>query len=70
MTAENVRGTARERSAIVAMVLVSAVLPVAAKLPPFQNVVWVFWLVSFLLIVNALILIVRINRRKRCSHDS
>lgn len=70
MTAQRVRGTARERAVVVAMILVGGALPVAANAPLFQDVVWVFWLASFALIVGALILVVSINWRGRRSSES
>lgn len=70
MTTQRVRGTALERAIVVAMILVGGALPVAANLPLFQDVVWVFWLASLALIVGALILVVNINWRGRRSSES
>ncbi len=70
MTTQRVRGTALERAIVVAMILVGGALPVAANLPLFQDVVWVFWLAGLALIVGALILVVSINWRGRRSSES
>ncbi|WP_091033117.1 hypothetical protein [Microbacterium oxydans] len=70
MTTQRVRGTALERASVVAMILVGGALPVAANLPLFQDVVWVFWLAGLALIVGALILVVSINWRGRRSSES
>lgn len=70
VTTQRVRGTALERAIVVAMILVGGSLPVAANLPLFQDVVWVFWLASLALIVGALILVVNINWRGRRSSES
>ena len=70
MTTQRVRGTALERAIVVAMILVGGALPVAANLPLFQDVVWVFWLASLALIVGALILVVSVNWRGRRSSES
>ncbi|MGV2900528.1 hypothetical protein ACNPM4_02540 [Microbacterium sp. AGC62] len=70
MTAQRVRGTARERAIVVAMILVGGALPVAANAPLFQDVVWVFWLAALVLIVGALALVLRIIWRDRRSRES
>jgi hypothetical protein len=70
MTAEDVRGTARERAIVVAMILAGAALPVVANLPLFHDVVWVFWLAALVLMLGALTLVLRINWRDRRSGDS
>jgi hypothetical protein len=70
MTAEDVRGTARERAIVVAMILAGAVLPIVAKLPLFQDVVWVFWLAALVLMLGALALVLRIMWRDRRSRES
>jgi hypothetical protein len=67
---QRVRGTARERAIVVAMILAGGALPVVAKLPLFQDVVWVFWLVALVLIFGALALVLRIIWRDRRSRDS
>lgn len=67
---QRVRGTARERAIVVAMILTSAALPVVAKLPLFQDAVWVFWLAALVLILSALGLVLRIIWRERRSRDS
>jgi hypothetical protein len=67
---QRVRGTARERAIVVAMILAGGALPVVAKLPLFQDVVWVFWLVALVLIFGALALVLRIFWRDRRSRDS
>ncbi|MDF2561689.1 MAG: hypothetical protein K0R99_3135 [Microbacterium sp.] len=70
MTTERVRGTARERAIVVAMILVGGALPIAANLPLFQDVVWVFWLAAFVLMLGALALVLRIIWRDRRSRES
>lgn len=65
-----VRGTARERAAIPLMVVAGCVLPMIATLPLFQDVVWVFWLTAFALLVGALVRVLRIMRRERHSDES
>lgn len=70
MTTQRVRGTARERAVVVAMILTSAALPIVAKLPLFQDVVWVFWLAALVLILGALTLVLRIIWRDRRTGDS
>lgn len=70
MTTARVLGTARERTSVVAMILVGAALPVIAKLPLFQDIVWVFWLAALALIVGALALSMSVTRRARGSRDS
>jgi hypothetical protein len=70
MTTERVGGTARERAIVVAMILVGGALPIAANLPLFQDVVWVFWLAAFVLMLGALALVLRIIWRDRRSRDS
>lgn len=52
------------------MVLAGGALPVVAKLPLFQDVVWVFWLAALVLIFGALALVLRIIWRDRRSRDS
>lgn len=69
MTVERVRGTSRERAAVVAMILIGAALPVVANLPVFQNVVWVFWLAALVLIIGASALLVGVTRRERRRSD-
>lgn len=69
MTAERARGTSRERATVVAMILISAALPVVANLPVFQNLVWVFWLAALVLIVGASALLVSVTRRERRRSD-
>lgn len=64
---QRVRGTALERTIVVAMILVGGALPVVANLPLFHGVLWVFWLAGLALIVGALILVVSINLRGRRS---
>lgn len=70
MTTPRIRGTARERAIVVAMILASAALPVVAKLPLFQDIVWVFWLAALALILSALALVLRIMWRDQSSSDS
>jgi len=70
VTTQRVRGTALERTIVVAMILVGGALPVVAKLPLFQDVVWVFWLVAFALMLGALALVLRIIWRDRRSSES
>lgn len=70
VTTQRVRGTARERAIIAAMVLVGGALPVAANAPLFQDVVWVIWLAALALIVGALALVLRIIWRERRSSES
>lgn len=70
VTTQRVRGTALERAIVVAMILVGGALPVAANLPLFQDVVWVFWLAALVLIVGALAVALRIIWREPRSSDS
>ncbi|PRB59002.1 hypothetical protein [Microbacterium sp. MYb45] len=70
MTTQRVRGTARERAVVVAMILVGGALPVAANAPLFQDVVWVFWLAGLVLMLGALTLVLRIIWRDRRTGDS
>lgn len=70
MTTQRVRGTARERAIVVAMILVGGALPVAANAPLFQDVVWVFWLAALVLMLGALTLVLRIIWRERRSRES
>ncbi|WP_136041831.1 MULTISPECIES: hypothetical protein [unclassified Microbacterium] len=67
---QRVRGTARERTTVAAMILVGAMLPIVAKLPLFQDVVWIFWLAAFVLMLGALALVLRIIWRDRRSRES
>lgn len=67
---QRVRGTARERAVVVAMILVGGALPVAANAPLFQDVVWVFWLAGLVLMLGALTLVLRIIWRERRSRES
>lgn len=70
MTTQRVRGTARERAIVVAMILIGGSLPVVANLPPFHDAVWVFWLAALVLTLGALTLVLRISWRDRPSGDS
>lgn len=70
VTTQRVRGTALERGIVVAMILVGGTLPVAANLPLFQDVVWVFWLAGLALILGALALVLHIIRRERRSREA
>lgn len=65
MSAGRVRGTARDRATVVTMILVATTLPVLAKMPVFDDVVWVFWLAALLLIGGALALVLHIIHRER-----
>ncbi|QNA91416.1 MULTISPECIES: hypothetical protein [unclassified Microbacterium] len=49
------------------MVLLGGMLPVVAKLPLFQDAVWVFWLAALALMLGALALVVRVTWRERRS---
>lgn len=70
MTTRHVNGTPRERASVAAMVLVGVALPVIAKLHAFQDIVWIFWLASLVLIVGALALLTITTRRERRSRES
>jgi hypothetical protein len=67
MMAKGVRGTVRDRAYVVALVVLGVTLPVVANLGPFQNVAWVFWLAALVLIISALVVLLRANRRDRNS---
>ncbi|WP_431806431.1 hypothetical protein [Microbacterium paraoxydans] len=70
MTTERAHGTARERAAVAAMILIGVALPVVAKLDLFQNAVWALWLAAFALIIGALVLTIGVTRRERRARDS
>ena len=70
MMTQRVRGTARERTTISMTVFAGSALPIVAQLPLFQDVVWVFWLAAFVLVVSALVLALRIMWRERNSGES
>lgn len=52
------------------MVVAGCVLPMIANLPLFQDVVWVFWLTAFALLVGASVRVLRIMWRERHSDES
>lgn len=70
MSGRAVRGTARERGTVVALVLLGTALPTGATLPLFHDVAWALWLAALLLFGAALAVVASVIQRGRGSDDS